>query len=383
MRYHDFLRYMSIPCVLVGLWILLTTVFVRAQDALPAPQFLFRRDDRLILLDGYTGETSELPFTVTALDRFTWSPDGRYLLALLREEDGRSPCLNLYDVDALTWIDEQPVSCGVGEAIFSSDSTHIAYSTSDEINGTLWQFDLAVAASQQIYQTTIGSDLNPSGIRHLKWSPTESYLTFIHYDMTWGGPLNYLIVMSASQHTNISLNAPNTFYADYDPIWSADDAWFLVILQDQYMMGGAPATNQEGDVYVVNAESGERVRLTYTPTVRERYVHWTDDGGIAYSVFIEQKTTLTLDEALDTPEVPASEIVTPEPPDPQVHFNPAGDGMISPDPNVSARVSSDGHSQTLLYISGYNDFTISIADPSIEPFILIGWRPSDVYYPLG
>ncbi|MCA9906422.1 MAG: hypothetical protein KC547_21350, partial [Anaerolineae bacterium] len=368
MRYHDFLRYMSIPCVLVGLWILLTTVFVRAQDALPAPQFLFRRDDRLILLDGYTGETSELPFTVTALDRFTWSPDGRYLLAQLYEDRGVS-CLNLYDVDTFTWVYEQPVSCDAVESIFYPDGTHLVYSTSDGINATLWLFDLADATSQQLYITPTGSELHRSGIDQLTWSPTESYLTFIDYNKIGGGTDNSLIVMNATHHTYITVSAPNTYYAGYYPVWSVDDRWFLVTLQYQYVTsGGFPQTNHQGDLYVVNTESGDSVRLTYTPTVREQDAHWTDDGGIAYSVFIEQKTTLTLEEALDTPQVPESEIVTPEPIDVQELFDPLASKMISPDPNISAWVNHDGDGQQYLNIGAtsayYGDTRIPIDDPT-------------------
>ncbi|MCC6613123.1 MAG: hypothetical protein IT320_06565 [Anaerolineae bacterium] len=368
--------------------LLLVPALAAAQEDLPAPQFLFRQDDRLVLLDGYTGETSELPFAVTALDQFAWSPDGRYLLALLREEDGRSSCLNLYDVDALAWIDDQPVSCGLGQALFTSDSTRIFYATNDEINGTLWEYDLADAASQELYQTTSGTDLNPSWINHLEWSPTEFYLTFLNNHQIMGGTLNSLVVMNARHHTYISLSAPDTYYASYYPTWSADDAWFLVKLKDEHVTNGVmPVTNHEGDVYVVNTESGDSVRLTYTPGVSERNVHWTDDGGIAYSVFTEQKTTLTLEEALDVPEVPASEIVTPEPIDPQEYFRPtdtSDNGLRSPDPNITTWVTSDGHGQTLLSIGGYSaDFSIPIADPTMDSSILIGWRPTDVSYPLG
>lgn len=100
---------------------LFPTTPVQAQDesSQPAPQFLYRDDTRLILVDGYTGETTELPFEVTNYDRFVWSPDGLYLMTRLHNEENRAYCLNLYDVDALEWLYDEPISCSAGEAVFT------------------------------------------------------------------------------------------------------------------------------------------------------------------------------------------------------------------------------------------------------------------------
>ena len=81
--------------LLIG-FVLFGVSIVLAQDDVPAPQFLYRNGNHLVLLDGYTGEASELPFEVVEQDRFEWSPDGRYILALQNRDSATyTYCLNL------------------------------------------------------------------------------------------------------------------------------------------------------------------------------------------------------------------------------------------------------------------------------------------------
>jgi hypothetical protein len=107
MRSQRFARYPFPIAFLVGIVSLLMLLPATAQDELHPPQFLYRDENRLILLNGYTGEATELSMEVADRDRFEWSPDGRYLLArLLNDEDSRY-CLNLYDVDLDVWVYNQ------------------------------------------------------------------------------------------------------------------------------------------------------------------------------------------------------------------------------------------------------------------------------------
>lgn len=122
--------------------ILLLSAPITAQEEQPAPQFLYRDDNRLILLDGYTGETTELTIEVSDGDRFEWSPDWRYLLTFLYKGGYSRFCMNLYDVDAQMWLHEKPISCGVTEAIFSDQGIDLIYVSDDEYNAVLWQYTI-------------------------------------------------------------------------------------------------------------------------------------------------------------------------------------------------------------------------------------------------
>ncbi len=376
------MRYRSHPfkaMLLIGLYVLLSATFALAQDV-PAPQFLYRDENHLVLLNGYTGEATELPLVVTDGDYFTWSPDGRYLLALLDEPKtpGMDYCLNLYDVDVQKWLYDKPISCAVSDVIFSRDNKQLFYASEIDSNGVLWIYNLNDKKSRELYQTEGGDDFYRAGIGNLQWSPSMTYLTFGSSIEIMGGSLNSLVIMNVENEHFISLDARDSYNAYYNPIWSVDDRWLVMVLQETYVR-----TSDEGDVYLVNPETGNSYRVTYTPAAYETDIHWTDDGKIAFTEVTEQKLTFTLEQAMNVEAVPPDKIVTPEP------FNYVNDrregAMISPDPNLWAWrvVNSSGDTTTLSIgaISSFNrteKFAVSI--PGTYN-VLMGWRPSDYPYP--
>jgi Tol biopolymer transport system component len=369
-------------------------MFVTAQDEPPAPQFLYRDENRLVLVNGYTGEATELPLDVADDDRFEWSPDGQYLLTRLDDSETHLYCLNLYDVDAQEWAYEEPISCAVRQSIFSADGAQIVYSTSEETNMTLWLYSLEEETSEELDQTTGGNEINVSGISDIRWSPTKTYLSFEKFYWVLGGADNIFVVMNMKSRNYISISAPNSYYAFYDPIWSPDDSWFLITLKEEYVTNGAlPRTNHLGDVYLVNTETGEWHRLTYTPAASEQDVRWTDDGNIAFTMVINQEMTFTLEQAMNVEAVSSEAIVTPEPIDVEDYYDPLRDVIISPDPYLGAWVSSmwteQGNRIYELNIgdvsSRYRHANFSTPIPESYQYLQtqIGWRPSDYVYPLG
>jgi Tol biopolymer transport system component len=386
--------------LLVSFCLLFITMPAAAQDANPpAPQFLYRDENHLVLLDGYTGEATQLPFEVTKSDQFSWSPDGKYLLSRLHDGENNGYCLNLYDVDAQKWLYAKPISCAVGEAIFSSDGSQIIYvsEASDENNAVLWSYSLADKKGQELYRSTEGNNISPDSISSLRWSPTETYLTFEPYHQILGGTINFFEVMNSKSHEHFTVYGE--YYASYSPIWSKDDSWFLIILKEQYVTSGAlPTTNHRGDVYLVNSETGAKYRITYTPADFEGNLHWTNDGQIAFSVttVTVQDFTYTPEQAMQVEVVPKDQIVQPGPVDSENYYpDPFKDVMIAPDPNIGAWVSSmyqeDGKPTiwvlnigSTLAESPISNFYVQVPeDTQYNRSILIGWRPSDYPYSLG
>ncbi len=394
MRFQPSTRY-RLTLLLIGLCLLFLPVFVAAQDEPPAPTFLYREENRLLLLDGYTGETTELPFEVAAQDRFEWSPDGKYLLARFRNDEDYSYCLNLYEIGIQKWISDEGISCDAQGAKFSSDGTQLIYSTIDGDNAVLWQYSPEDEQSHEIYRTTEGSELRPNGIDDFQWSPTETYFTFIHYYQIMGGTLNNLVVMNMETMSHIIVNAPSSYYASYSPVWSADDSWFLITLKENYVTSGTlPFTNHLGDVYLVNTETGDQYRLTYTPATYEQDVRWTEDGHIAFDFMVvtEHALTFTTEQAMNIEPIPSEEIVWPEPVDAEDYFPVSNQNhMLSPDPNHAAWVlasTTDGNNIYELNIGsilgGFTPyFSIPLPEDYLYKNILIGWRPSDYHYPQG
>lgn len=375
--------------------ILSSNLVVNAQsDDQPAPEFLYRDGNHLILVNGYTGETSTLPIEVDERDRFEWSPDGRYLLAHLLTENKESYCLNLFDVDQKAWLRNEPISCLSYFTTFSLDGSEIYYTTNDKINGTLWVYSLVNDSSRELYQTTDGEEKYQSGISALEWSPTNRYLAFSIYKMITGGSINSFIILNVERETYILLTAPDTYYANYAPIWSDAEHWFLIILKEEYVTSGSVAiTNHQGDLYLVNPETGEQHRLTYTPASYETDIHWTDDGEIAFTEVTTEKFIFTLDQAMNIEAVSTDQIKTPEPLDGKFFRTPAPI-MISPDPNIAAWVRQnyqpDNKKIFELVIGSVPtatfstiNFSVAVAEPKIPDTVLIGWRPSDYPYSGG
>jgi dipeptidyl aminopeptidase/acylaminoacyl peptidase len=367
--------------LIVGIGLLFMPALTTAQE--DAPQFLYRDENHLVLLNAYTGEAITLPFEVTERDHFTWSPDGQYLLVQLQDLEHYGFCLNLYDVDTLAWVYVEPISCAVQGALFSQDNTHIVYAVNNETNGILWLYSLADGQREELYRTTEGDDLNSAGISEIWWSPHETYLTFVRYEWIMGGTLNTLVVMDFATQDFFILPGTNPYYASYDPMWSADEHWFLLRLKDQYITDGPIAlSNDEGDVYLVNAQTGDQYRLTYTPASAEYNLRWTEDGQIAFTV--QQEMIFTPEQAMDVEVIPREDIVRPEPIYPDEFFTPIQDVMVSPDAEYGAWVNTDLDQDESYHLEVGYIFTTSYGPILSVPIpltyrndnILLGWRPS-------
>ena len=157
--------------IIIGLFIgfLVMPMYSFAQETPPAPQFLYRSDNHLILLDGYTGKSTILPIKITNGDHFTWSPDGKYLLAQLNDGKNIRFCLNLYEIDNQQWIQDKPISCDVQDFIFTSEGSQIYYSSNGETKGVLWRYNIPDKTNQELYQTDTTANYS-DGIHELKWS---------------------------------------------------------------------------------------------------------------------------------------------------------------------------------------------------------------------
>jgi Tol biopolymer transport system component len=399
MNIQQLARYRVISLIAVSLWLL--TISVSAQND-PAPEFLYRDGNRLVLLNGYTGEKTELPLEVTRYDQIEWSPDGRYLVTRLDEDPSDTNfifCLNLYDVDRREWFSSEPISCAVQGVAFFSDSKRLLYTTTDQINATLWLYSLESGSRQELYRTTDGNELMPSGISDLRLSPKERYLSFVDYTEIMGGTINEFVVMNTAEQDYVTISAPDTYYAHYTPIWSPNDDWFLIVMQEDYVTSGALAsTNHQGDLYLVNPETGEMFRITYTPAGFETDIRWTEDGEIAFRTvtMIEDNFSFTTEEAMSIETIPDSEIVQPEPITAEDFSLRRGGvpGMVSPDPNLTAwigsfnQISAEGGFVELkigFWIDQAPIINVTISIPATSTYerVIIGWRPTDYPYPEG
>lgn len=391
MRYQNYHFYYLWALLFLSTWTVITvptTAKVLSQEDVPAPQFLYRDDDRLILLDGYTGEPTPLAIEVSPGDRFGWSPDGQFLISWLQDFETETPCLNLYKVDEQAWLSDDPIACPVERIRFFDDGQQLFYVTPDEYNATLWRYNLTEGSKQELYRTTGGDSPNDTGISSLIMSPTGAYLTFEVYDWIMGGTRNSLVIMNMSTWQTVRLSAPNPYYASYYPIWSEDDSWFLITMKHEYVASaGMPETNHRGDIYLVNSNTGETYRLTFTPAEFESDIHWTEEGDIAFTTIIEENHLLSIDEAMHVETIPYAEMVMPE--DVEIGDRFANitpqDIILSPDPNLGAWVE-EADTQPMLTIGSFWNprtayFSVPIADSSLNT--LIGWRPTNYNYPNG
>jgi hypothetical protein len=107
------------------------------------------------------------------------------------------------------------------------------------------------------------------------------------------------------------------------------------------------------------------------------------------TVVTEQDFTFTTEEAMSVEVVPQDEIITPEPVDPSVYFDPLSDVIISPDSHIGAWVDYVGAQQHELQIGvvfpppSTPYFSAPISGNYRDGNILIGWRPSNYPYPVG
>jgi hypothetical protein len=366
--------------------LLLAFVPALAQEEARPPQFLYRDGARLVLVNAETGEAEVLAdIYASQRDSFQWSPDGQYLRGMLNVGEGQiiQWCLNLYDVDAQMWLSDKPVACDVDEAVFSHDATRIAYAINDlrgTGNGILWVYEIASGTHIKLWETTDGSKFHPEGINNIAWSPNDQCLNFDRWGAMMGGNRNSLGIVCLEPGQPHFFTGGTGYYALYDPVWSPDDEWVLLVLQEEYVTSGSlPFTNHQGDLYLINAIDGQSYRLTHTPAKAETNVHWTADGEIAYD--IQQLVRLTVNDAAQVEAPDPSEIVTPEPINPLDY--PVGGVYRLPDGRIGAWISpteltTPGDSSRTLHIGVANgvDYMALLPDNYENLNVIIGWRPT-------
>lgn len=381
-----------IPLLIV---LLITPFTLTAQEDAHPPQFLYRDGDQLVLVslvESGTSATSALPnITAQRDDRFVWSPNGDYLAGILVTESFTG-CLKLYSMADLNWVYDEPIACDVEEITFTLDSTQIIYSVRHETRGEWRIFTLSTGNDELLYATEPTEGPTTSTfVCCTEWSPSGKYFYFEVRYQIMGGSNNYLVMMDFATRETYSLSAPNAYYADYSPIWSPDEKWYLLILQNQYVTSGALAqTNHMGDVYLIQASDGETYRITYTPAEAEIDVHWTDDGTIAFrnhvSYYVDHD--FSIEEALTVPEPDPATIITPEPIDPAAFF------YVSP-PEYPEHGSDWGFGADISWQNETSSYRVEIAyywgPPSYdidvrgiyfettleesERWDIVGWRP--------
>src|SRR5688500_2436378 len=103
--------------LVVLLFVVSGLAYAQDEEA-PPPEFLYRDENNLILVNGYTGERVELLNNLSEQDRFIWSLDGQYLLALQQDGNSYRYCLNVFEVDTRQWQYSEAIACGVESALF-------------------------------------------------------------------------------------------------------------------------------------------------------------------------------------------------------------------------------------------------------------------------
>ena len=377
-------RRLKFYVLVVGL-LLASVASAQEGDPTRDPEFLYEHDDGLYLVNAVTGETREMMLNLdTTLYFAEWSPSGETLLVRMSVEDSPMYCVNEFHVDDNEWVYDEPLICNVNDAIFTPDETQIVYKAPTEAlgNSTLNVFDVETQTSRRIAQTTSGDLIHSSGFSNLRWSPGGTYLIYTQYESIMGGSLNTLVVMDFTSGNRISVRPPrSSYYASYSPIWSPDEAWFLIVLKDEYVISGTnPVTNHRGDVYLVNSATGQSQRLTYTPASEEHEIGWTEDGQITYTYYNRIDVTMTTDDAADVEPVPFDEIIQPESFMPDSYGAPER-AIYTPTGELAAWVDYNTETSAYELMIARTGYQRWYRNPYITAFVdnaftsLIGWRP--------
>jgi hypothetical protein len=360
----------------------LLTQIVSAQDETAFEQgFVYRDGDQLMFVNPYVEPVEAVPLpgiVASQRDWWEWSPDGRYLVALLHQDESANygRCLNLYDVDLREWVYDEPVICDFSDAAISPESTQIAYATHDQNDAYLWLLTLANDYRQPLYDTTdrdFDEINNVYFIDGIDWSPTGRYLMFTYYSSVIGGTINSALMMDVINGRYQGVGAG--YYAGFDPIWSPDDEWYLVVIQEEYVTSGTlPYSNHQGDLYLINSEDGHRNRITFTPADLESNIEWVSQTEFTFDT--TQHLTYNVEDAMNIAPVPSENIVYPEAVD-SLEFHSSN---LSPDGEFGVQfISTTGNTarpEILRIIARYGEvFSTNI--PNLYPLTdIIGWRPA-------
>ena len=351
---------------------LLAALPALAQEGPRGNQLLLIMEDQSALWDAARGEYEFLPAVDVAeltdsVQRWKWSPDGRYLL--VTSYAVTPPEIRLYDVEAQAW-DGRIFG---KDAAWSPDGRSIAYVHDIEMGAELLLYDWDQETSTVLYSVR-GEDIHAEGLSQPEWSPSGTSLFFIYYVWRFGGSTNYMHLLDLI--TNEVHELSGQWYASYNPIWSPDGSYFLV-----YPRATAPYVHLsiivtdagEGDIFLYDAHSGERQRITHTPLQAERNIRWSEDGQtILYDV--TETRAVALADAFTLPQT-AEDVTIPEAP--QVQFDGAINVLaVSPDGALQAW-STRGCGLIVSDAEGnwVNDVTVERTETGCPQLEVIGWRP--------
>jgi Tol biopolymer transport system component len=229
------------------------------------------------------------------LDRI-WSPDGRYLLI---QPQVASPAIQIYDLQERRFLSQ---SFGY-EATWSPDGKIIAYLTLDSRDPVVRSLHLYCwleGYEKIIYRATNHEVAYSLKLGSLEWSPNSQSLFFSEVYHSGFTSVEHAMLLNlgsgSAREVDVRLSA------DYRPLWSPNGNYFILQLEQTPGYENPPQNDTEvGDLYVVDVETGQLIRITFTPFAYESDIAWSSDGKtISYNT--TETRSLRLDEALNLPQ---------------------------------------------------------------------------------
>ena len=221
--------------------------------------------------DGVTHRSSTTGSSGAGVSIFETSPNGRYI-AMYREND--PGVIELY-VDDLTDADEAyrvngPLTAS-GNVInfkWSPDSTHLAYTADQEVDGTeeLYVVPAAGGAWVKLHPAQVGGQ----DVTKIYWSPDSQRVAFIANHDTALVPELYLANRDGMNHLKLNKAITAGSGVETNSVKWSPAGNRLIYVAD---------TNDNGwvDLFVVNADGSDNTKLNSAGSVGLKN-HWSPDG---------------------------------------------------------------------------------------------------------
>jgi dipeptidyl aminopeptidase/acylaminoacyl peptidase len=338
-----------------------------AQDVTPSYQALVRFEDQYHLWDVATGDLTLLPgLTDVEWTSASWSPDGAYLLVSPYGED--NCCSGLYDVERQEW-DTQTFG---REAVWSPTGRYIISARDDENSAELVLNDWLTGVETKLH--VIETQQSRFIFTSLEWSPDEQTIFFVSvYDVT-GGSMNFASLYHLPSGNIYELSAGmEVGNVDYYPVWSPNGEYLLLRMEivSPYTSFNL-AQFDVGDIYLINAHTGERNRITHTLYEYEMAYSWSEDGETIRYV-IPQTVEIPLDEAVNMADFTSeSDEISKLPLLEQEGFT-----MIdtSLDKEWQVWIFWNGCTLISLNVETEASFQLGVSGQDCQPTLFIEWRP--------
>jgi Tol biopolymer transport system component len=275
-------------------------------------------------------------------------------------------CSGLYDVERQAW-DTRTFG---GAAVWSPTGNYIASTSFNENSAELILHDWDQGTERVLY--TIQTYDYRGILSNLEWSPDEQAIFFVESSSLIGGNNNYarVIYLPLNQVYSVSDDF-DTWYVAYSPLWSPTGRYLLISLQVTATEPFAGDDTEMGDLYLFDAHTGERHRITNTPFQYEASFGWSEDGEtIIYVVpqTIEVSLTNALnlgDSVTDLNEIPEMPILQQQ-----------GFLLISTSSDEQWQVWKDDNCVMLsLNVETEASFQLGVSGQDCQPTLFIEWRP--------